>query len=194
MSATDRLFFAIFPPAATAAQVYALQQDLRVRHGLWGRALAMNRLHVSLCHLGDYVGLPPAIVARAHEAASRVRSSCIDITFDRSLSFAGRERNRPFVLRSSEGAPAVQAFQRELGKAMALSGLGRFVRPYTPHMTLLYDSNDVAEHKIDPVTWQCSEFRLIHSMLGQTRHVTLGSWQLGEGALAAAPIPLLAAE
>lgn len=190
MSATDRLFFAIFPPAATAAQVYSLQQDLRVRHGLWGRALAMSRLHVTLCHLGDYAGgLPQAILERAHEAAGRISAPAIEVTFDRALSFAGRERNRPFVLRSSEGAPAVQGFQRELGKAMALSGLGKFVRPYTPHMTLLYDSNDVAEQPIDPVTWQCTEFRLIHSMLGQTRHVTLGSWQLQP-----ASTPLLAAE
>jgi 2'-5' RNA ligase len=192
MSATDRLFFAIFPPAATAARIYALQQDLRVRHGLWGRALAMDRLHVTLSHLGDYVGLPPAIVAKAHEAASRVRAPAIDISFDRALSFAGRERNRPFVLRNSEGASVVQAFQRELGKAMALSGLGKFVRPYTPHMTLLYDSNDISEQSIDPVTWQCTEFRLIHSMLGQTRHVTLGAWQLGESAVVTTP--LLAAE
>ena len=195
MSATDRLFFAVFPPAATAAQVYALQQDLRVRHGLWGRALAISRLHVTLCHLGDYVGLPPAIVAKAHEAANRVRASAIEVTFDRALSFAGRERNRPFVLRSRNGAPAVQAFQRELGKAMALSGLGKFVRPYTPHMTLLYDSNDISEQVIEPVTWACTEFRLIHSMLGQTRHVTLGSWQLADSVnTEVLATPLLAAE
>lgn len=190
MRATDRLFFAIFPPASTTAQVYALQQDLRIRHGLWGRALAMDRLHVTLCHLGDYVGCPDAVVARAREAAAQVKTPAIDITFDRALSFAGRERNRPFVLRSSEGAPEVQAFQRELGSAMSLSGLGKFVRPYTPHMTLLYDSNDISEQPIEPLMWTCTEFRLIHSMLGQTRHVTLGSWQLGEGAAT----PLLAAE
>ena len=189
MSATDRLFFAIFPPADAAAQIYALQQDFRVRHGLWGRALAMSRFHVTLCHLGDYVSLPSAIVAKAHDAANRVSAPAIDVTFDRALSFAGRERNRPFVLRNSEGAPAIQALQRELGKAMALAGLGKFVRPYTPHMTLLYDTNDVAEQPIAPVTWRCSEFRLIHSMLGQTRHETLGAWQLRETAT-----PLLAAE
>lgn len=195
MSVTDRLFFAIYPPAAVGARVYALQQDLRVRHGLWGRALAMDRLHVTLCHLGDYVGLPQSVVSKAHEAASCVRASAIDITFDRALSFAGRPRNQPFVLRSREGAPAVQAFQRELGKAMALSGLGKFVRPYTPHMTLLYDTADVAEHEIEPVTWQCTEFRLIHSMLGQTRHVTLGAWQLDQHAtVEKALTPLLAAE
>jgi len=144
-----------------------------------------------LCHLGDYVGCPDVVVARACEAAAQVKTPAIDITFDRALSFAGRERNRPFVLRSSEGAPEVQALQREIGSAMAQSGLRKFVRPYTPHMTLLYDSNDISEQPIEPVTWTCTEFRLIHSMLGQTRHVTLGSWQLGEGTSAT---PLLAAE
>ena len=95
MSATDRLFFALFPPVTTAARVYALQQDLRVRHGLWGRALAIDRLHVPLCQLGDHVGLPEQIVARAREAARRVSVSAFDVTFESALSFTGRPRNRP---------------------------------------------------------------------------------------------------
>jgi len=195
MSATDRLFFAIFPPAATAAQVYTVQQDLRVRHGLWGRALAMERLHVTLSHMGDYRGLPSVAVDCAIEAASRVKAPAFDVAFDRALSFQGRERNRPFVLRSHDNAPAVQSFQRELGKAMASCGLGKFVRPYTPHMTLLYDSTDVSEQPIERISWRCTEFRLVHSMLGQTRHVTLGSWQLSEGVAAErVATPLLAAE
>ena len=182
MPATDRLFFALFPPAATAARVYALQQDLRVRHGLWGRPLAMDRLHVTLCHVGDYAGLPQAIVAKAREAASRVSAPAFDVTFDRALTFTGRPRNRPFVLRSRDGAPGVRHLQHELGEAMSRCGLGRFARPYTPHMTLLYDTAEVAEHPVDPMTWTATEFRLVHSMLGQTRHVPLGAWTLGEGA------------
>jgi 2'-5' RNA ligase len=180
MPTTDRLFFALFPPPAAAAQIYALQQDLRVQHGLWGRSLAMERLHVTLCHLGDYAGLPPGIVAKACEAASRLKALSFGVTFDRALSFAGRARNRPFVLRSRQGTAAVEAFQRRLGVEMAACGLGRFAKPYTPHMTLLYDSADVAEHAIDPVMWTVTEFRLVHSMLGQTRHIALGNWRLGE--------------
>ncbi len=183
MPATDRLFFALFPPAQTATQVYSLQQDLRIRHGLWGRPMAMDRLHVMLCHVGDYIGLPHAIVAKASEAASRVSAASFDVTFDRALTFSGRPRNCPFVLRSSEGAPGVQSLQCELGKAMTSCGLGKFVRPYTPHMTLLYDTADVGEHAIDPITWLNTEFRLIHSLLGQTRLITLGAWTL-KGAVA----------
>jgi 2'-5' RNA ligase len=178
MSATDRLFFALFPNATTAARIYSLQQDLRVRHGLWGRPLAMDRLHVTLGHLGDYNGLPQAIVAKARVAANEVKASPFEVTFDRAQTFAGRARNRPFVLRSKNGGASVEAFQRKLGAEMATCGLGRYVRPYTPHMTLLYDTADVAEHAIDPVTWTVTEFRLVHSLLGQTRHITLGEWRL----------------
>jgi 2'-5' RNA ligase len=178
MSANDRLFFALFPTMTAAARIYALQQDLRVRHGLWGRALAMERLHVMLFHLGDYAGLPSLIVDRALEAAGRVNASAFDVTFDVALSFTGRPRNRPFVLRSERGTLEVEGFQRCLGAQMKASGLGKFVRPYTPHMTLLYDSADVAEQIVEPVSWQAAEFRLVHSMLGQTRLVSLGSWTL----------------
>jgi 2'-5' RNA ligase len=180
MSATDRLFFALFPDPTTTARIYSLQQDLRVRHGLWGRPIAMDRLHAALCHLGDYHGVPQAIVARAREAASNLRVAQFEVTFDRALTFAGRARNRPFVLQGKPGAASVEALQRKLGAEMTMCGLARFVRPYTPHMTLLYDSAEVAEHAIDPVTWTVSSFKLVHSLLGQTRHITLGEWGLGE--------------
>ena len=180
MSATDRLFFALFPDPTTMARIYALQQDLRVRHGLWGRPLAMDRLHVTLCHVGDYHGVPQAVVAKAREAATSLSALPFEVTFDRALTFAGRARNRPFVLRGKTDAAAVESFQRKLGAEMAMCGLGRFAKPYTPHMTLLYDSAEVAEHAIEPISWTVGSFRLVHSLLGQTRHISLGEWRLGE--------------
>lgn len=182
MTGTDRLFFALMPTLGAAAQVYALQQELRIRHGLWGRPLAIDRLQVTLCHLGDHTGLPTSIVLRAREAAERLKAQSFDVTFDSALSFTGRSRNRPFVLRAREGAEAVEAFQRKLGEELTACGLGRYAKPYTPHMTLLYDSNDVREHPIEPVTWKAMEFRLIHSLLGQTKHISLGAWPLAEQA------------
>lgn len=180
MPGTDRLFFALFPTLGAAAQVYALQQELRIRHGLWGRPLSIDRLHVTLCHLGDHAVLPSSIVVRAREAAERLKAPPFEVTFDRALSFTGRARNRPFVLLTKKGASAVETLQRQLGAEMAACGLGRFVRPYTPHMTLLYDSADVSEHEIEPVTWTANSFRLVRSLLGQTRHISLGDWPLAE--------------
>jgi 2'-5' RNA ligase len=140
----------------------------------------MERLHVTLCHVGDYVGLPQAVVARARKAAETFTTPAFDVTFDRVLSFTGRARYRPFVLKSRQGTATVEAFQRQLGVAMTAAGLGKFAKPYTPHMTLLYDGAEVAEQQVDPITWTVTEFTLVHSLLGQTRHIPLGRWSLGE--------------
>ena len=69
---TDRLFFAIFPDATAAARIAQLAQHLRDEHGLKGRPLATERFHITLHHLGDYVGLPQSVVAAAGDAAVAV--------------------------------------------------------------------------------------------------------------------------
>lgn len=143
----------------------------------------IERLHVTLCHVGDYVGRRAHIVARAPEAANRVSASAFDVTFNSALSFAGRPRYLPVGLWYRHGASGVEAFQRRLGAEMTACGLGNFVRPYTPHMLLLYDTADATEHSIEPTGWTACECVLIHSMLGQTRHVRLGLWPLGEQAV-----------
>jgi RNA 2',3'-cyclic 3'-phosphodiesterase len=62
---TDRLFFAIFPDADTAARIARLALQLRSEHGLRGTPLKQERFHVTLHHLGDYAGLNHGIVAMA---------------------------------------------------------------------------------------------------------------------------------
>ncbi|MEA1942080.1 MAG: 2'-5' RNA ligase family protein [Pseudomonadota bacterium] len=175
---TDRLFFALFPDAATAGHLSALAGELRERHGLRGAPLAPGRFHITLTHLGDYEGLPRDLVAKAQEAGRRVAASPVIPRFDRAGSFAGRARNNPFVLLSSEAETPVTAFQRSLGEAMKATGLGHKAGPYSPHVTLLYDDAAIAEHPVDPVSWTAGEFVLVHSLLGQTKHVILDRWAL----------------
>jgi RNA 2',3'-cyclic 3'-phosphodiesterase len=178
---TDRVFFAIFPDTSAAADMAQLAQTLRGERGLKGRALAPGRFHVALHHLGDYVGLPQGIVSAAGEAAAAVVTSSFDVAFDRVVSFSGRSRNRPFVLRGGDGVEALITFQQSLGVAMKKAGLGRWAAPlYTPHVTLLYDDHRVAEQIVKTVGWTVREFVLVHSLLGQTRHVSLARWPLQE--------------
>ena len=181
---TDRLFFALFPDAGTAGHIAALAGELRDRHGLRGQPLARERFHITLTHLGDYEGLPRDLVAKAAEAGRRVAAPPVQARFDRAGSFAGRARNNPFVLLSGERETPVTAFQRVLGEAMKATGLGHKAGPYSPHVTLLYDDAVIADHAIDPVSWTAGEFVLVHSLLGQTRHVILDRWPLGAAASA----------
>ncbi|MDR3451342.1 MAG: RNA 2',3'-cyclic phosphodiesterase [Rhodoferax sp.] len=176
---TDRLFFAIFPDADAAARIAQLAQHLRDEQGLKGRPLAPERFHITLHHLGDYVGLPQGIVAAASDAAATVAMPPFEVAFDRAESFFGRPRNRPFVLRAGDGVAALRVFQQTLGEAMKKTGLGRWVEPqYTPHVTLLYDDRHVAEQPIETIGWRVHEFVLVHSLLGQGLHVPLARWPL----------------
>lgn len=171
---TDRLFFAILPDAEAAARIAQLAQQLRTQHGLKGKALATERFHVTLHHVGDYVGFPQQTVDAAREAAATVTAPPFMLGFDRAASFAGKPRNVPLVLRGDDGLLALTAFQQSLGTAMAKAGLGRSAgAAYTPHLTLLYDDRRVAAQAIEPIAWTAREFVLVRSLIGRSQHVAL---------------------
>ena len=181
--ANDRLFFAVFPDADTASRLAALGSTLRHGHGLRGKVLAADRLHVTLHHLGDHAVLPPALVEAARKAGDRLGSRPFEVTFDSASSFASRRGSRPFVLRGSAGVDGIVDLQRELGQHMAATGLGRHVEAsFTPHVTLLYDDATALHAAIDPISWRVDEVVLVRSLLGRHEHERLGSWPLaGQG-------------
>jgi 2'-5' RNA ligase len=176
---TDRLFFAIFPTPDSAARIAQLAQALRSELGLSGRPLQTDRFHITLHHLGDYVGLPPKVLASADEAAADIAEPSFGVAFDRVTSFAGKPRNRPFVLRGGDGVGALISFQQKLGLAMKKAGLGRWAEAsFTPHVTLLYDGRSIAERIVEKVGWTAHEFALVRSKLGKTQHIRLATWPL----------------
>ncbi|GAC1413113.1 MAG: 2'-5' RNA ligase family protein [Burkholderiaceae bacterium] len=175
---TDRLFFALIPTPDAAASIARQRGLLRDIYELKGRSIGVGRLHVTLSHLGDYLGLPEGIVAAAIKAAARVRAAPFDVVFDRAMSFHGRPRNRPLVLLGNDGVAALAAFQQTLGRALRKAGLAAANLHYTPHVTLLYDNRFVPLGIIEPIRWTVNEFVLVHSLLGRTRHVPLARWSL----------------
>lgn len=153
-------------------------ERLRARHRLNARAQAPERFHITLHHLGDHPGVRRDIVAMASEAAEAVTASPFEVTFDRAVSFQGGGAN-PYVLLCGPGRDALEAFQRDLGFALARAGLARWVdKSFLPHITLLRDRQIVAEEFIAPVTWTVRGFTLIHSLLGRTTHIPLAQWPL----------------
>ena len=61
------------------------------------------------------------------------------------------------------------AFRRALVTALKASGL-KTDSGFTPHITLLHDDRSVPPKEVKPISWIATEFVLIHSLLGQTRH------------------------
>ena len=179
---TDRLFYAIYPDADTAALLAKRAQDLRDEWGLTGAPLATARFHITLHHLGDFAELPQDLIVKAVEAAESLVAAPFDVVFDRAVSFGTRPgANSPFVLRGGDGLAGLVAFQGALGIAMMKTGrrLGERVETnFTPHVTLLYDGRLIAERAVAPIGWTAREFVLVRSLLGKTRHIVIGRWPL----------------
>jgi RNA 2',3'-cyclic 3'-phosphodiesterase len=180
---TDRLFFALFPSDEVIPQIVKTSQQLRDEHGLTGKSLLNDRLHVTLHHVGDYAGgLPNGLIEAAQNVAAKIAMPAFDVTFDRTMSFAGRPRNRPFVMRGNEkhgcGLAALMAFQKTMYLAMCRAGLQgpKANAKFAPHVTLMYDSQGVPEQAVEPIRWTAYDFVLVHSLLGQTKHIHLGRW------------------
>lgn len=175
---TDRLFFAVMPPPAVATRMVALAGGLRGDLGLAGRLRPTAHLHVTLQHLGDFAGLPPRRVAEASAAAAAVASPSFDARFDRVGSFAGRPGQHPFVLLGATDAPGLAGLHAALGARLASAGQTRRDRAFVPHVTLLYDAQQIRPRPVEPLGWTVREFVLVHSLLGRTEYRLLGRWAL----------------
>jgi 2'-5' RNA ligase len=175
----DRLFFAILSPPEAAVQIADCFHALRSEHGLKGRPIGPDRLHISLRGLGDHPRLPKTLIEKAQGAGASVAMPPFEVVLDRAVSFARKNEKPPVVLRASGDVTPLITFHRFLGEAMKKAGLGRWVvSQFTPHMTLLYDSRMVKEQAIEPVRLTVSDFVLVHSLVGRSRYIELARWPL----------------
>jgi 2'-5' RNA ligase len=170
---TDRLFFAALPDAATALRISRLAACFKADHGLTGRALRPEHLHVPLCHVGDGFGLPPELVESAIERAAGLTMPSFTVAFDRVGSF----RNGAFVLRGEEATMGLEILHQRLNDTF--DARPARARPFTPHMTLLRDRHVVEERFIEPVEWTVREIVLMHGLPGSTQHRHLARQPLG---------------
>ncbi len=174
---TDRLMFLLYPDPATAEAIAREARRLREALSLRGQPLLTDRFHVTLHHLGDYVGLPGDMVRKGQAAGEAVAEAPFEAVFDRAVSFANRPGNNPFTLQGGEGVRDLIAFQQRLGLAMAKAGL-KPDKSFLPHITLLYDGQVVPAQDIAPIRWTVDRFVLVQSKLGQTQHIALQTWDL----------------
>jgi 2'-5' RNA ligase len=179
-SGSDRLFFAVLPDDYAAGQADRFRQRFGNERGLTGTPVRTDHLHVTLHHLGDHAGVPQSMVARAATVAAALRVAPFEVEFDAVMSSVrGPQSGVALVLAGDKGLAGLTAFQRALAVAMIKGGLGQWVdKTFTPHMTLVYESRVIEKQPIRPIAWTVRELVLIHSVLGQMRHVTLGRWPL----------------
>ena len=171
--ATDRLFWAVIPPADVVERIARLTRHLKIGHDLSGKPLQPEHLHVTLRNLGDGLGVPGDLVALATERAAGIAMPSFKVGFDRVGSF----KNGAFVLRGDESLIGLEILQQRLSDA--LDDSPQRARSFTPHMTLLRDAHRVSDHDIEPIEWQVKDIVLVHSLLGKTTHRHLARVPLG---------------
>ncbi len=162
---TDRLFFAVRPDPETAGEIAQRTGHWRAKHGLTGKPLKPEHLHVTLCHVGDATGtLSVELIEALAERAAAVAMPAFRVEFDRVMSF----RNGAFVLCGDESVIGLEVLQQRLSDALDASP--RPARRFVPHVTLLRDSRHIAEQPIERIGWTAREVVLVHSLPGQTTH------------------------
>ena len=176
----ERLFFGLMLPTAEAGAASEVLTRSRADHGLEGKPIRRDRLHITLIHVGDYPGaLPLAIVEALRQAGGDLVVPAFEVTFDRASSFSGARGRHPHVLLGDKGVEALKAFRNDLLKAVVRHGVKPLSRQdFNPHVTLSYADRRLPERPIRPISWRPDEFVLIHSEVGRSIYHTLGRWPL----------------
>jgi RNA 2',3'-cyclic 3'-phosphodiesterase len=174
----ERLFFGLMPDCETGKRMARFGDWFHSENHIRANQLQMERLHVSLHHIGDYKRLRSKFVYAARQAAKAVLMRPFEVEFRSVLSFpvAPHKKDRPLVLLGEEGGALRELFHA-LGCAMTRNGL-KAAPDFVPHMTLSYGPQFVPLQAIEPLRFVASNFVLIHSFRGLTRYEVLGSWSL----------------
>jgi RNA 2',3'-cyclic 3'-phosphodiesterase len=145
-----RLFFAAWPPPATAAALHEWSK------GLQGRATPAANIHLTLAFLGE------ADPARAIAAARRVRGSRHELPID-TVRYV--KRNEMVWVGPREMPPGLEALVKALHFELYRAEFILERRPFAAHVTLLRKApKPQALPPLPAVAWPVGEFVLIRSL------------------------------
>lgn len=153
------------PPPEVAARIAALPRNDPGR--------APELLHVTLLKLFDLASAPPDWLPRVITALDALDGQAFALSFDRI------EIGKVVKLVNRAELPQARAFQAGLvrhlleHKAPLMPG----TTP-VPHITINYKDDRQGNRATDPIAWTATEVMLVESVVGQTRHVEQGRWQL----------------
>jgi RNA 2',3'-cyclic 3'-phosphodiesterase len=153
-----RLFFALWPPAATAATLAAWAG--RAQSVTGGKVTRSETIHLTLAFLGE---VAENRVADAISAAKKARGEPHALPIElakvwahNSLVWVGPERT----------PPALDALARSLRAQLQAEGFAIEARPFAAHVTLVRKAHRAARLPALPaLDWPVEEFTLVRSQL-----------------------------
>ncbi|UXU76551.1 MULTISPECIES: 2'-5' RNA ligase family protein [unclassified Paracoccus (in: a-proteobacteria)] len=166
------------PPPIVAARIEAAWRSIGRRERFRG-----HTLHMTILPLWRRQAAEPELIEAVRAALAPLSFPAFDLRLDRLTTFGPqRRRTRPLVLTCSQPHPQADALAQECWRLLTAAGLGVACHNVTAHVTLAFGRplrpDPIA---VPPILWRVDELRLIDSLQGQGRHLTLGHWQLGAG-------------
>jgi 2'-5' RNA ligase len=170
----ERLFFAIWPDAASAAKLEEVARELALEAG--GRPMRAARIHLTIAFLGS-VEADRAAAARA--AGEAVRAPACDFVVDRVGSFRGA---RVAWAGCGEPPPGLVRLHEALAGQLDARGFALEERGFAPHATLVRGIRRPVERSaIDAIGWRARALTLVRSELGKGEYRVLAGWPLEGG-------------
>lgn len=169
MKIEHRFFFALLPIRAAALAIGLVRDRLDALD----RIVANERLHATLGITPDYSEFPEWLVARMLGIGDAVFASPIVVVLDR----LARSR-KSVALRPARMLPGLRDLTTQLHRPMLRAGILRPEWDFNFHVTLGYCEGQPFNARIDPIAWHCTEFALVHSVVGLTEHRILRRWPL----------------
>jgi 2'-5' RNA ligase len=173
--ATQRLFFALWPDAATSNALTMLAQQVAVESG--GRPTAPGNVHLTLAFLGDQ---PRRIARELSAAAARISAPSFDLVLDSVDSW---RKNAIAWAGVQSVPPPLMELQQKIARSLLVSGLEAEERPFAVHVTLARRITVAVRHPLTPpLLWHVTAFALVVSEpdVAGARYRVLSSWPLAQ--------------
>jgi RNA 2',3'-cyclic 3'-phosphodiesterase len=169
MQPAHRLFFAVQPPALERRLIGCV----RDRHPEIVHEVANDRLHGTIAITDDFPDFPAVLAERMLAIGDAAFAAPHDIILDRLSGSA-----RSLALRPGHVLRGVADLARQLHGPMLRAGILRPGWSFSFHVTLGYRDGGSFTLPVDPLGWHATEFVLIHSIVGRTKHIVLRRWPL----------------
>ena len=155
-----RLFFALWPPAATVAALAAWAKEAQVLTG--GRVTRPESIHLTLAFLGD---VAEERAEDAMRAARSVRGARHTLPIERAQVWT---HNRVCWVGPERIPPALESLTDSLRERLLAEGFAIESRPFAAHVTILRKASDASGlPPLPAVEWPVDEFTLVRSRLSQ---------------------------
>ncbi len=155
-----RIFFALWPPAATVAALCAWAKEAQVLTG--GRVTRPESIHLTLAFLGEVV---QERAEDAIRAARSVRGARHALPIEQAKVWT---HNRVGWVGPERTPAALVRLTHSLRENLLAEGFAIEERPFAAHVTLLRKVGKASRlPPLPAVEWPVDEFTLVHSRLSQ---------------------------